>query len=372
MKILIQRNGEKPRELTEGYADEKQLQEFLRDYADLIPVEEIELGTPPLLCIGWEVHAASGSEDLLYVDETGLLTVVETKLRKNPEARRAVVGQVLEYAADTYEWTTEDVISRAQRFLSSQDCPTEYGRFTFEEALKHFLEKTGSPAQEDFEYSEFLDKIKGNLERGHIRLIIAIDEPPPSLVRTVEFVNRFSERFEMYLIQLKRFHDATTEQNIFVPALFGGVGERGAGGRPRRQWDRESFLNQAHEKSSERVPVLEQLIRFAESQQALDWGSGGAIGTLHFLLARGRPRLTAFTAAADGEMYIDFSALKKRVEQKLVDTYRQDLSQTDIPHEAINTDNWKHFDAVALSSQESWNAFEQAVLALKRSIEAQR
>jgi len=92
VKILIQ-DQQGVRALEEGYASEAELQTFLREHSDLMPVDEIELGTPPLLCIGWEVSVASGSQDLLYVDETGLLTIVETKLKKNPEAKREVVGQ---------------------------------------------------------------------------------------------------------------------------------------------------------------------------------------------------------------------------------------------------------------------------------------
>lgn len=235
MKILIQ-DEHGVRELEEGYASEEQLQTFLRDHAELIPVDEIELGTPPLLCIGWEVGVASGSEDLLYIDETGLMTVVETKLRKNPESRREVVGQILEYASYASEWTVEEVEAKAQRFLSSAECPREYRGLTFQQALRRFLDKTGSPAVEDFSYPNFLGGIRANLEQGRVRLIIAIDEPPPSLLRTVEFVNRYSEHFEMYLIQLKRFHDIGTDQNIFVPALFGKVR------RERREWNWQRYI----------------------------------------------------------------------------------------------------------------------------------
>lgn len=78
---------------------EAELQTFLKEHPDLIPLEEIDLKAQPLLCIGWEVGLASGTESILYIDPSGLLTVVETKLKRNPEARREVVGQILEYAA---------------------------------------------------------------------------------------------------------------------------------------------------------------------------------------------------------------------------------------------------------------------------------
>jgi len=365
MKILIQDKDE-VRKLEEGYASEEELQMFLRDHAELIPVDEIELGTPPLLCIGWEVSVASGSEDLLYVDETGLLTIVETKLRKNPEARREVVGQVLEYGAQASAWSPDDIEMKAQKFLSSAECPQEYRGLTLEQAMRYFLERTDSPTREAFSYENFLNLASGNLDRGHIRLVIAIDEPPDPLLRIVEFVNRFSERFEMYLIQLKRFQDIATSQNIFVPALFGRVARKRP---PGRQWDKESFLQQASEKRPESVPILDHLVEFAEAERALVWGRGASIATFQFAYRLpGGKRLPVFLVGADGKMSIDFWTLNKRLDPSVVASYRDHLALAkDIPREAISTDTWKEFDVTALSSQQSRKAFQQAVLALRKA-----
>jgi hypothetical protein len=365
MKILIQ-DEHGVRKLEEGYASEEEMQTFLRDHAELIPVDEIQLGTPPLLCIGWEVSVASGSEDLLYVDENGLLTVVETKLRKNPEARREVVGQVLEYGAQASAWSPNDIEMKAQKFLSSAECPQEYRGLTLEQAMRYFLERTGAPAREAFSYEDFLNLASGNLERGHIRLVIAIDEPPDPLLRIVEFVNRFSERFEMYLIQLKRFHDKATGQNIFVPALFGRVARKRL---PGRQWGRESFLQQASEKCSEGLSALKRLIEFAEAERALVWGRGASIGTFQsvFTLPSGK-RVPTFYVGADGNMSIDFWTLGKWLKPGAVASYRESLALAkDIPRAAISTDTWKEFDVTALDSQQSWKAFQQAVLALEKA-----
>lgn len=122
MKILIQ-DQLGVRALEEGYASEEELQTFLKEHPDLMPLEEIELSAPGLLCIGWEVGLASGAEDILYIDQNGLLTVVETKLRKNPEARREVVGQILEYAAQMSAWSSADVERQAEKFFASPESP---------------------------------------------------------------------------------------------------------------------------------------------------------------------------------------------------------------------------------------------------------
>ena len=259
MKILIQ-DEHGVRELEEGYATEEELQTFLKEHPDLMPLEEIDLNAPPLLCIGWEVGLASGAEDILYIDPNGLLTVVETKLRRNPEARREVVGQILEYAAQMSTWIATDVERQAEKFFNSSVCPEQYRGCTLERALRVFLES--SELLPEFSYEYFLEQVAGNIERGQFRLVIAIDEPPEPLLKTVEFVNRFSERFEMYLMQLKRFCDLARDQNIFVPALFGKVAGRGP--RQRREWSWERYVKELGW-SAEDVQSVKSLVERLEA-----------------------------------------------------------------------------------------------------------
>jgi len=45
-----------------------------------------------------ELRTEAGPIDALFANEHGLLTILECKLWRNPQARREVVGQVLDYA----------------------------------------------------------------------------------------------------------------------------------------------------------------------------------------------------------------------------------------------------------------------------------
>ena len=83
------------RKVEEGW-----LQELIRKNPDLLPVPDIEPAYAPLVSIECEVPTQVGSIDNLYVSPTGLLTIVETKLWRNPEARRQVVGQIIDYAKE--------------------------------------------------------------------------------------------------------------------------------------------------------------------------------------------------------------------------------------------------------------------------------
>ena len=99
------------------FTEEGKLQDYLEKYPSLIPLSEIVEGASDLLCIGREVGAGPGSVDLLFIDKDGLLTLVETKLVKNPEIRREVIGQIIEYASYVSQWTADKVYRVANEYL---------------------------------------------------------------------------------------------------------------------------------------------------------------------------------------------------------------------------------------------------------------
>lgn len=49
---------------------------------------------------------------MLYVTPTGRLAVVEAKLWRNPEARRKVIAQILDYAKELSRWSYETIDAR--------------------------------------------------------------------------------------------------------------------------------------------------------------------------------------------------------------------------------------------------------------------
>jgi len=84
---------------------EEWLQELLFNHQSILPVDYIDEAYVPLVSIGREI----ASIDNLFVSPSGLLTVVETKLWRNPEAHRTVVAQILEYAKTLTTWTYDQL-----------------------------------------------------------------------------------------------------------------------------------------------------------------------------------------------------------------------------------------------------------------------
>src|SRR5438128_5289225 len=81
-----------------GFEDEATLHDLIEEAPGLLPLS----GAPQLAILGREVALPSGSADLVAVEVTGQPVFIEIKLQRNSEARRAVVAQLLSYAASVY------------------------------------------------------------------------------------------------------------------------------------------------------------------------------------------------------------------------------------------------------------------------------
>jgi hypothetical protein len=77
-----------------GKTLEGALQTFLEKYPQIIPGKQIDPSTedpPRFILLRREMPIGGWSLDHLYVDQRGILTLVETKLFQNPESRREVI-----------------------------------------------------------------------------------------------------------------------------------------------------------------------------------------------------------------------------------------------------------------------------------------
>ena len=210
------------------------LQRTIAEIPSVVPLETVTDESVSYLTIGVEWPAGTGSADIVLIGSDGVLTIIETKLRRNPEARRQVIAQLLEYAAYLSEWTIYEIHRRSEDFFRSEKCPIEYADKTFDGIIGTFLEDSG--VEDDV--ISFKGKIEQNLRQGRMRLIVAVDEVGEQAQKIISFVNSHSS-FDIYLLQISAFED-TEDRNIFVPALHGYA--RKISSPPDRQpWDWERY-----------------------------------------------------------------------------------------------------------------------------------
>src|SRR3954451_14750966 len=93
------------------------LQALIAEQPQLIPLQEIEpeLTKPPLLLMR-EARVAGMELDHLFVTERAVPILVECKRGANREARREVVAQMIDYAANArLEWDADDLAAMLTR-----------------------------------------------------------------------------------------------------------------------------------------------------------------------------------------------------------------------------------------------------------------
>jgi hypothetical protein len=148
-----------------GEYNERWLQELVMRHPAVLPIEQIEPAFTPAIPVCMELNVPSGYVDNLYVTPAGDLIVGETKLFRNPEARREVVGQIIDYAKDLAGWTYSD-LDAAVRKAEPAIGGARQGLFATVAA-------TADP--EAVEESRFVDAVTRNLARGRFLLLVIGD-----------------------------------------------------------------------------------------------------------------------------------------------------------------------------------------------------
>ena len=171
--------------------NERWLQETLFAYPESLPVKEIDPHIGPLIPVCMEIETGSGPADILYVTRTGQLVLVETKLWRNPEARREVVGQILDYAKNLTTWTYEGLDERAAIAAG---------------AGSNFLLSCLRSRFPDADESAFVDGVRRSLTTGDFLLLIVGDGIRTGAESLVTFLERYGHlRFGFGLLEVAAF-----------------------------------------------------------------------------------------------------------------------------------------------------------------------
>lgn len=260
MKILYRNNNKENWQKVEKgkYKNEDHLQKILYDDPGLIPIADLGSGHKPLLVVVRELGLPrSGSTDIIGIDENGGISIIEAKLATNPDVKRTVIGQILEYAAFLWNKTYEEFDEMIARRLN-----------------RHLIDIMGERAENN-EWSEedFRSNVARALERGDFTLFIAVDEMNDSLKRILEFLNsRDMSNLEIYALSLPYFEQDGKE--FLVPKIFGYssiVKEKPKG----IIWNEKGFFDQASkELDAKGVEILRNLYEFAKEAGEAGWGRG--------------------------------------------------------------------------------------------------
>lgn len=170
-----------PIEVREKGYDEAWLQELLRKQPDILPVAQIEPIFYPMIPIGREVATETGAIDNLFISPRGYLTLVETKLWRNPEAKREVVAQVIDYASSLSKWNYDRLNDVAMEYTKKYE--------DAESNLVDWVEKQLGLLEGGRDFFE--ETVAKNLRLGRFLALIVSDRIRRSIVEMVNYVNKY-------------------------------------------------------------------------------------------------------------------------------------------------------------------------------------
>jgi hypothetical protein len=210
--VILDPNSSTHRPITHsrnGEAREREswLQELLFTHPELVPLDRIDpdAGVFVPVCRELPLPGVGGSVfvDIFGLTPAGRPVLIECKLWRNPDARRKVVGQILEYAALLQRWTYSDLQSRvANRLQMRADNP-----------LFDIVRGRHSDRVE----ARFVETVSNCLATGDFDLVIAGDGIRTDLHAIANFIeNRTIAR--LALVEYQVWTDSTGPK-VVLPSI---------------------------------------------------------------------------------------------------------------------------------------------------------
>ena len=178
-----------------GSVSEGDLQNLLFRFPQTLPIAAIDAAYTDAVPVCQELRTTVGYIDALYVNAKGRLMLTEFKLWRNPQARREVIGQILDYANALASWGYEDLQRQVSIALNRS------GNALYELVSEHC---------QGLNEAEFVDNVTRHLKRGEFLLLIVGDGIQENVANIVDFVQRHSGlHFNLALVEAALYRDAS-------------------------------------------------------------------------------------------------------------------------------------------------------------------
>jgi hypothetical protein len=155
----LTRVGQGPTSSADALHKEAFIQQLVNDHPAVIPMLDIEPAFTPLIAVCREMETPAGFLDNLWITPDGGIVLGECKLVRNPQARREVVAQALDYARAMTSWRYEDLESAARKAVKNPD-------FSIYNLVAELS---------DLDEAEFHDSVERRLRFGRLMVLIIGD-----------------------------------------------------------------------------------------------------------------------------------------------------------------------------------------------------
>ena len=186
--------------------DEAWLQGLMHEHPSVLPIEQIEAGYWPAVPICMELPVPSGFIDNLLLTPEGGVVIVEAKLWRNPQARREVVGQVLDYAKDLSALDYEGLQSRVRQALKDPVA-----------TLFRLVHPQADPSEE----AAFVDAVGRNLRLARLLALICGDGVQEGAEALGEFLQRHvGLHFTLGLVEMSLWREPDSRAILVQPRIL--------------------------------------------------------------------------------------------------------------------------------------------------------
>ena len=190
--------------------DEGWLQQLVMRHPELLPIDEIDKGLGDLVPAALELAVPTGYIDNLFVTPSGNLVLVECKLFRNPESRRKVVAQIIDYATELSKWDYQRLDDAVIR--------TGVPNGTKPGERKGLYDRVANGREVD--EARFHDAVSRNLRLGRFLLVVAGDGIQEGVLGMSEFLQQHAGlHFTLAVVELALFR-LPSGGYIAQPRLF--------------------------------------------------------------------------------------------------------------------------------------------------------
>ncbi|MGM0597525.1 MAG: hypothetical protein ACQES9_10845 [Myxococcota bacterium] len=165
---------------------------------------------PFFLKIAQEFKIGIWELDYLFIDQYGVLTIIDTNLIDNPEASRVAIGRIIDYAATiSDEWDTDHLKSFFQ----------ESEAVGIQNPENYFRNNLGfnHPSQ------DFWQLVHDNLKMSRIRIVVLAEQIRDDLKRMLEFLNEHLKSTHVFGLELKFYKNTNEDSLLLLPQLIGNT-----------------------------------------------------------------------------------------------------------------------------------------------------
>lgn len=189
--------------------DEAHIENLLFEHPEILPISEIDSAYTKPVSVCTQLSTRVGPLDILYITRSGRIVILEAKLWRNPEAKRKVIAQILDYASELTRWSYEDL----EREVSRR-------RGAGKQSLFHLVCGDGNEEQE----AQFVDAVTRSLHMGRFLLLICGDGIREGLGGIAEFLeNHTTLDFTFGLIEMAIYGAADGRYVVYPRVLANSV-----------------------------------------------------------------------------------------------------------------------------------------------------